>query len=1774
MKQLPILLVSSAAVIALVATLRTAENQVEAGKGAAGGKTGSAMAVHVEGDAALTAEAAQRGALRAGRRPQAERPVHVAARLDKEQLFKAETGHERRTLQVPRDFLDKIVRDKNREVAFTAPGGVEIVGSVKHFEKDADGVLMVSGAITSPREGAFYFRRQKNPGVSGAISGFARFPEGEISYRMEPAGPGGEPALVERMLGEIMCLNYAPSPREAPEDGEREELPATHPAAFAHYDDIGEIVPLESLPGATGVIYLDFDGEVGPFPGWDQPDEDWPGITFAPHSGATSAEIKEVWERVAEDFQPFNLNVTTDQRVYDAAPEGRRIRVIITPIVIPGLGGIAFFDSFNWEGNPVCWAFATTGKNAAEVVSHEVGHTLNLEHHGIFDEELEENLEYYEGHGSGDVGWAPIMGVGYERNLTQWSKGEYDLATNPGQDDLETITTENNDVDYRDDDFGAGLATAAYLEILPDNRISNEGIIERTGDVDAFRFRTTGGAAVISAYPVEKGANLDIQVTLHDSNGVSVGIENPISLLYGTISRNLTAGEYVVRVTGTGWGTASTGHTNYGSLGGYRLSGVITGGEMPDRLAVDENQPTGTVLGSVLPRELAGLEGLSYAIESGNEAGVFEIDPATGEIFVADGDLLDYELHSPRWDRPADFQFFVRISNGEEQSELVRTVVSINDINEAPVVAGATIPLLEGIPEGTAVHQVSFTEPDRHQHVTSYSIISGNTDGAFSITDTGVITVAGELDASVQSTYELVVRVRDSGTPSAAGTATITLNVLGVSEDFSPGRIRRLLYNHGGDGTELTQLTNHDDFPNYPFAAQTLTSFSAGSVGPTVGSAIVGYLIPTVSGDYRFWITANYAAELRLSPSEDPAEAEVIDEIEGTFTNGQVNAPAPFQWTTEGSETVTLEAGKAYFIEARHVQRTAEGGHVSVAWEGPDIEQQVIPGMNLAPANLNYAPRIEAQTLMVRRGTFPGGFIGVVEVSDFNSGDSHGDFQIVGGSGEEFFSIEAATGVIRLVDPTIFADGEPETYELEIETMDNGEPPLIGGGTVTIQVVPNLPPSLVQEIWTDVEGEGIDGLLADPRYPLSPDVRRRFDGGFDSGGSIGTNYGSRVRGFVIPPASGSYVFHLSGDDEARLLLGTSEDPASAREIARIESPGIRSSWSMDGQKSAPVSLVAGRRYYIETLQRQTDGNDFVQVSWTGPGIAADGAYQFYRFQPTKTRNGGSRVHLGEMRFYRGGVAVPMGEVAVSGVNGNSPAQSGPGNLVDGTLRARWTDLGLGGVQFDFGGPIRLNGYQFGTAENWNIYDPVSWRVEGSVDGDNWVLLHTVNDHPTTETRFHYDKVFTYPALVPASALEVFDPNQAPEFQGAPFSFSIHDNAATGAEVGTVVAVDPEGDPVAYAITGGNASGAFSIDSATGVLSVADASALVPGNYSLEIGAQDNGSGVYELASGETTVSVEVIAAMALVTPGSNEIHIPSGVGLLVEVVNNILPETPVLWTQEEGPDGATAGFDDSSALAVAVTFPEDGSYLLRCATTDEDASGVLELRVHVGADAGDANVGPLVDAGTAPMGSADVALGLSGSVDDDGMPDGSVVVTWSTVSGPGEVVFGDAETAATTATFPTGGTYVLRLTADDGEIRTFSEVEAFVSAKIVPVDSWRVLHFGADAGNLSIAGDLADPDGDGLVNLLEQAFGFDPNAASQGFEAATEDGFLSVVYRQDLQAAVTIGIEVSVDGMTTWQTPADAVEEIVSDDGVIRVIKVKIPHDGDTAKFLRIRVTR
>src|SRR5439155_209520 len=71
---------------------------------------------------------------------------------------------------------------------------------------------------------------------------------------------------------------------------------------------------------------------------------------------------------------------------------------------------------------------------------------------------------------------------------------------------------------------------------------------------------------------------------------------------------------------------------------------------------------------------------------------------------------------------------------------------------------------------------------------------------------------------------------------------------------------------------------------------------------------------------------------------------------------------------------------------------------------------------------------------------------------------------------------------------------------------------------------------------------------------------------------------------------------------------------------------------------------------------------------------------------------------------------------------------------------------------------------------------------------------------------------------------------------------------------------------------------------------------------------------------------------------------------------------------------------------------------------------------------------------------------LNGTASDDGLPVGSTLTTtWSKVSGPGNVTFGNVNALTTTAGFSAAGTYVLRLTASDSALSSTATITITVN---------------------------------------------------------------------------------------------------------------------------------
>jgi hypothetical protein len=337
---------------------------------------------------------------------------------------------------------------------------------------------------------------------------------------------------------------------------------------------------LTSLPTASATLYLDFDGhdvQSGTF--WNN------GVPFTCLAALmTDAQITESFNRVAEDFRPFNINVTTDVNKFLAAPLSMRMRIVITPTSAwyPNVAGIAFTNSFVWGDNTPAFVFSDRLKNdakyVAETISHESGHTLGLNHQASYTSNCTLNFTYNPGTGTGETSWGPIMGSASGMNITQWNFGPTPSGCTIKEDNLAIITTKNG-FGYRTDDFASAYSSALAVSITS-NFFTRTGIITTTADKDFFRFDLgQNGKFRIKALPYgvgpnNNGANLDIKMILHSATGSTIATYDYKDSLHALIDTTLNAGTYYISIDGSG----NVNSTNdYGSLGSYTLDGYYSG---------------------------------------------------------------------------------------------------------------------------------------------------------------------------------------------------------------------------------------------------------------------------------------------------------------------------------------------------------------------------------------------------------------------------------------------------------------------------------------------------------------------------------------------------------------------------------------------------------------------------------------------------------------------------------------------------------------------------------------------------------------------------------------------------------------------------------------------------------------------------------------------------------------------------------------------------------------------------------------------------------------------------------------------------------------------------------------------------------------------------------------------------------------------------------------------------------------------------------------------
>ena len=174
-------------------------------------------------------------------------------------------------------------------------------------------------------------------------------------------------------------------------------------------------------------------------------------------------------------------------------------------------------------------------------------------------------------------------------------------------------------------------------------------------------------------------------------------------------------------------------------------------------------------------------------------------------------------------------------------------------------------------------------------------------------------------------------------------------------------------------------------------------------------------------------------------------------------------------------------------------------------------------------------------------------------------------------------------------------------YTLSVLNVYNTSGARVAPGlTKTFQYAVQGTGMILRQYWTGISGTAVSNLTSSPNYPNSPTGSSQ-PSLFEAPVNWADDYGTRMYGFVTAPQTGNYRFWIASDDNSDLYLSTDENPANKTRIAWVGGWTNSQEWTREAtQQSGLIALQAGRRYYIEALQKESGGGDNLAVGWQLP----------------------------------------------------------------------------------------------------------------------------------------------------------------------------------------------------------------------------------------------------------------------------------------------------------------------------------------------------------------------------------------------------------------------------------------------------------------------------------------------------------------------------------------------------------------------------------------------
>ena len=288
-----------------------------------------------------------------------------------------------------------------------------------------------------------------------------------------------------------------------------------------------------------------------------------------------------------------------------------------------------------------------------------------------------------------------------------------------------------------------------------------------------------------------------------------------------------------------------------------------------------------------------------------------------------------------------------------------------------------------------------------------------------------------------------------------------------------------------------------------------------------------------------------------------------------------------------------VESGVTYYYKARAFNND------------PELTSEFSETRRYKTHSRNYNPTLTARAL--DSNTIE------LTLTDHENNDDY--YHIGGPYFNEFVSMPDSGSTVTFIQNEGVSPGNTYHYQVTafMTVYEDANISYVANATVTIPAngACTASGSILREYWNGVQGSNVSQIPVDTE-PSGTAQLSVFEGPTNNG----IHYGARIRGYVCVPASGTYTFWIASNDHSELWLSTDSNPDNKVKIASVTGATAPREWDKyTSQKSAPITLEAGQRYYIEALHKQGVGTDNVAVGWQLPDETMERPIQGWWLSP-------------------------------------------------------------------------------------------------------------------------------------------------------------------------------------------------------------------------------------------------------------------------------------------------------------------------------------------------------------------------------------------------------------------------------------------------------------------------------------------------------------------------------------------------------------------------------